>query len=423
MVLVDDVFQVGRNTQGKPHPSIITVLCNNFETFSLNGRPGHVSDMAMKLELLHPNALCPKVPRRVSPNKCWVINNTLDQLLDWDVIKPSNPSVSYPVLLVKQGAKWCFCVNYRGLNTSTIADQYPLLHINNVFQALYRHKFFSGLDAVHGYHQLDMAEEDQWKTAFVCYRGLYQYKRIPFGLKNMPAFFQCFMDHLLGHMRWTEALVYLDDMVVFSSSLEQHAKSLDCLLKMAQKVGLKFLPMKCHFALSSLTLLGRWVSTQGISVLLDHTQAVKSLSPPMTLQGLYHMVGLFNYYRNFIPNYAGWASPLTSLLCGHKYQRSSKGMWQLVNTNGQTTKASDINIEWGTAQDKALDDLKGVLSSLPTLAYPDFSRPFLLYVDASQKAFAAALHQELPPSNSYCATDKSAAALPADAIGLDLSPM
>ncbi|SAM78137.1 uncharacterized protein UBRO_20558 [Ustilago bromivora] len=205
------------------------------------------------------------------------------------------------------------------------------------------------------------------------------------------------MDHLLGHMWWTEALVYLDDVVVFSLSLEQHAKSLDCLLKAAWKVGLKFSPSKCHFALSSLTLLGWWVSTQGILVLLDHSQAVKSLSPPRTLQDLYHMVGLFNYYHDFILNYASQASPLTSLLHGHKYQCSSKGTWQLVNTNGQTMKALDINIDWGTVQDKALDDLKGALSSPPTLAYLDFSRPFLLDVDASQKAFAAALHQELAP--------------------------
>ncbi|SAM82182.1 uncharacterized protein UBRO_20641 [Ustilago bromivora] len=135
------------------------------------------------------------------------------------------------------------------------------------------------------------------------------------------------------------------------------------------------------------------------------------------------MVGLFNYYHDFIPNYAGRASPLTNLLHGHKYQCSSKGTWQLVDANGQTMKALDINIDWGMAQDKALNDLKGMLSSLPTLAYPDFSHPFLLYVDVSQRAFAAALHQQLPPSNSYSVMDKSAAALPADTIGLDLSPM
>ncbi|SAM85678.1 uncharacterized protein UBRO_20381 [Ustilago bromivora] len=377
----------------------------------------------MWLDLAHLDALCPEALCRVSPDKRQVIDDTLDQLLSWDIIKPSNSPVSYPVLLIKQGPKWRFCVDYRGLNTATIANQYPLLHINDIFQALRSHKFFSRLDVVRGYHQLNVNEGDYWKTTFVCHHRLYQYKRVPFGLKNMLAFFQCFMDHLLGCMRWTEALVYLDDIVVFSSLLEQHARSLDCLLKAAHKVGLKFSPTKCHFALSSLTLLGRQVSTQGISVLTNHTQAIQTLTPPVTLQGLYHMVGLFNYYRDFIPNYTGLATPLTNLLWGHKYQHSTKGTWQLVDADRKTTRAVDIKIDWGMAQDKTLAELKAALSSLPTLAYPDFNHPFLLYVDASQQAFAAALHQQLPLSDSDSIKNKSATASPAEANNLDIPPM
>ncbi|SPC67793.1 uncharacterized protein UHOD_12042 [Ustilago sp. UG-2017b] len=302
-VLVDDVFQVGRNTQGKAHPSVVTVLCNNLDTFSLDGRPGQVSNVTMKLKLSHPDAL------------------------------PIKLLVSYPVLLVKQ-------------------DRYSLPRIDDVFQALHSNKFFSGLDTVWGYYQLDVDKEDHWKMAFVCHRGLFQYKQVPFGLKNAPAFFQRFMDHFLGHMSWTEALVYLNDVVVLSSSLKQHAKSLDCLLKAAHKVGLKFSPAKCH-----------------------------------------------------------------------KYQRSTKGMWQLVNANGSTTKASDIKINWEAAQDKALASLKAALSSPPTLAYPDFSCPFFLYVDASQQAFAAALHQRLPLSDCSTTTAKSAAATHAEVNDLDLPAM
>ncbi|SOV01665.1 uncharacterized protein UDID_18167 [Ustilago sp. UG-2017a] len=366
-VLVDDVFQVGRNTQGKAHPSVVTVLCNNLDTFSLNGRPGQVSNVTMKLKLSHPDALCPEAPCRVSPDKRQVIDKTLDQLLDWDVIEPSNSSVSYPVLLVKQGTKWWFCVDYRGLNTATIADRYSLPRINDVFQALHGNKFFSGLDTVWGYYQLDVDKEDHWKMAFVCHRGLFQYKQVPLGLKNPPAFFQRFMDHLLGHMSWTEALVYLNDVVVFSSSLKQHAKSLDCLLKAAHKVGLK--PHS------------------------SSPNAVPTLDTPRLVP--------------FV----------------HKYQRSTKGMWQLVNANGSTTKASDIKINWEAAQDKALASLKAALSSPPTLAYPDFSRPFFLYVDASQQAFAAALHQRLPLSDCSTTTAKSAATTHAEVNDLDLPAM
>ncbi|SYW85347.1 uncharacterized protein UBRO2_05786 [Ustilago bromivora] len=111
------------------------------------------------------------------------------------------------------------------------------------------------------------------------------------------------------------------------------------------------------------------------------------------------------------------------MLWGHKYQCSTKGTWQLVDTKGRTTKASDIRINWGAAQDKALTDLKAALSSPPTLAYPDFTQLFLLYVDASQQAFTAALHQQLPLSNSDSTTGKSATTTPAEANGLDLLAM
>ncbi|KAJ1033411.1 hypothetical protein NDA13_001402 [Ustilago tritici] len=304
-ILVDNVFQVGQDTQGQPHPSIVTVLHNNLDAFLLDGRPGHISDITMQLKLAHPDTLHPKAPHRVSPDKHQVIDDTLDQLLGWDVIEPSNSPVSYPVLLIKQGAKW---------------------------------------------------------------------------------------------------------------------RLLDCLLKAARKVGLKFSPAKCHFALSSLTLLGQWISTQGISVLVNHTQAIQTLTPPATLQGLHHMMGLFSYYCNFIPNYAGLTTPLTNLLQGHKYQHSTKGTWQLVDADGKTTKAMDIKINWGTAQDKALANLKAAFSSLPTLVYPDFNHLFLLYIDASQQAFAAALHQQLPLSDSDSTKNKLATATPAEANNLDIPP-
>ncbi|SAM84392.1 uncharacterized protein UBRO_20308 [Ustilago bromivora] len=135
------------------------------------------------------------------------------------------------------------------------------------------------------------------------------------------------------------------------------------------------------------------------------------------------MVGLFNYYHNFILNYASLATPLTNLLWGHKYQHSTKGMWQLVDADRKTTRAVDIKIDWGTAQDKALAELKAALSSPPTLAYPDFNCPFLLYVNVSQQVFAAALHQQLPLSDSDSTKNKSAAASPAEANDLDIPPM
>ncbi|SPO28028.1 uncharacterized protein UTRI_05171 [Ustilago trichophora] len=393
---VDDTFEVGLDDTGQPHTAIVEVLRRHVNAFSLDGKPGRVTGTAMNIPLRAGDTLKPEAPRRVSPEKRQVIEDTLDQLADWDVIEPSTSSVSYPVLLVRQGQKWRFCVDYRGLNAATIPDRYPLPRIDDVFEALAGNRYFSGLDAIRGYHQINIAPEDRWKTAFVCHKGLFQYKHIPFGLTNAPSFFQRFMDRLLGSMRWTEALVYLDDVVIFSQTLDQHARSLEKLLSAATSVGLRFSPKKCHFAISSLDLLGRHVSTDGISVLQDRVTAVTAIAPPQTLQQLYHVLGLFNYYRDFIPGYAIKAAPLTALLKGHRYKKFGD-KWYLVDNNDLKTSASQVKLAWSAEHDEALNSLKAALTTPPTLAYPDYSRPFYLYIDASGQAFAAALHQRLPP--------------------------
>lgn len=200
-------------------------------------------------------------------------------------------------------------------------------------------------------------------------------------------------------MRWSKALVYFDDVVIFSCTLEAHANSLDKLLASAARVGLKFSPDKCHFALPSLSLLGRTVSTSGVSVLHDRAHAIQSIASPANLQQLYHVLGLFNYYRQFIPGYAAKAAPLTGLIKGHCYLKFGE-KWHLTDAEGHRTSPSQVHLPWTAAHNDALASLKTALSSPPTLAYPDYDRPFILYVDASTQAFAAALHQRLPPPST-----------------------
>ncbi|KAJ1020373.1 hypothetical protein NDA13_005693 [Ustilago tritici] len=138
------------------------------------------------------------------------------------------------------------------------------------------------------------------------------------------------MDGLLGSMRWRQVLVYIDDVVVFSLTLEQHVKSLDTLLSTAKRVGLRFSPAKCQFAMTEITLLSQHVSTAGISICEDHATAVRKLAA-LTLQQLYQLLGLFNYYCAFILNYATLTSPLTSLLKGYQYPKPS--LWHSTNSS------------------------------------------------------------------------------------------
>ncbi|KAE8241393.1 hypothetical protein A4X06_0g7555 [Tilletia controversa] len=362
--LVDDAFRIGVDSCGQPSLAVIELLRRHKSAFALDGRPGRVDGFDMGIQLRPDVHLRPEAPCRASPAKREAMDAAIDQLLDWDVIEPSSSSVSFPVLMVKQLNKWRFCVDYRQLNTHTIPDRYPLPTIDAIFQTLAGKKWFSALDAIRGYHQLGVKSEDRWKTAFVCHRGLYQYKMVPFGLRNAPAVFQRLMDHILGPLRWSQAVIYIDDTVIATDTLEGHLSALDTLLSSASKVGLKFSPSKCTFAISSLVLLGRKVSGAGVAVWKDRAAAVADLARPSTLHDLYHVLGLFGYYRAFVHRFAEVAAPLTRLLRGWRYE-TSDGHSSLVNTEGKAAVASRVMIPWEAEQQ----------------------------ANASKEAYAAILHQ------------------------------
>ncbi|KAE8269828.1 hypothetical protein A4X09_0g2516 [Tilletia walkeri] len=402
-VMVDGHFRVGIDADGNVHEEIATLLRRHHSAFALDGRPGRVQGDEMSLPLQPGAPLPSEPPRRASPEKRAAMDAALDQLLEWGVVEPSSSPVSFPVLMIRQGPKWRFCVDYRKLNEITIPDRYPLPTTDAVFQTLLGKRWFSALDALRGYHQQGVKEEDRWKTAFICHRGLYQYNTVPFGLRNAPAIFQRLMDKVLGGLRWKDAVVYIDDIVVATMTLEEHLAALDTLLSQAASVGLKFSPSKCTFGVPSLTLLGRKVSGAGVAVWQDRAKAVHDLSPPRTLQDLYHVLGLFGYYRAFVHQFAQLAAPLTQFTRGWRYERRN-GHTTLVNSSGDTTAASKVTIEWGPAQQRSFDLLKAAIANPPTLAHPDPSRPYVLYVDASKLAFAAILHQvhvETPPAEVH----------------------
>ncbi|KAE8262417.1 hypothetical protein A4X09_0g7468, partial [Tilletia walkeri] len=391
-VVVDDHFRIGVDSDGQAQPDIARLLRSHASAFALDGRPGRVVGEEMTIPLIPGAPIHSEPPRRASPEKRAAMDSALDQLLEWDVVEPSSSPVSFPVLMVRQGPKWRFCVDYRKLNEVTVPDRYPLPTTDAVFQTLLGKRWFSALDALRGYHQQPVKEEDRWKTAFVCHRGLYQYKTVPFGLRNAPAVFQRLMDKILGQLRWKDAVVYIDDIAVATVTLEEHLRALDTLLTRATAVGLKFSPSKCTFGVPSLTLLGRKVSGAGVAVWQDRARAIRELPLPRTLQDLYHVLGLFGYYRAFIPRFAELAAPLTRLTRGWRYERRGDRT-VLLNSSGDSTPANKVTLEWGSDQQQSFDLLKAAVADPPTLAHPDPGRPYILYVDASKLAFAAILHQ------------------------------
>ncbi|KAE8242688.1 hypothetical protein A4X06_0g6797 [Tilletia controversa] len=349
-VTIDDAFKVGVDATGTAHPAVVDVLRRHRAAFALDGRPGRIDGHDMGITLLPDSVLQSEPPRRASPEKRAAMDTAIEQLLAWDVIEPSDSPVSFPVVMVRQNGKWRFCVDYRNLNARTVPDRYPLPTIDSIFQTLCGKKVFSSLDAIRGYHQLGVKSEDRWKTAFVCHRGLYQYKTVPFGLRNAPAVFQRMMDKVLGPLRWNQAVVYIDDSVIATDTMDEHVAALDTLLKSATATGLKFSPAKCTFGVPSLTLLGRKVSGAGVAIWADRAQA-------------------------------GW-----------RYE-SADGHTRLVNIEAKPATASRVPIDWGDLQQRSFEDLRQAIAHPPVLAHPDPSRPYLLYTDASKGALAAILHQ------------------------------
>ncbi|KAE8244981.1 hypothetical protein A4X13_0g6140 [Tilletia indica] len=347
---------------GEPHPSVVALPRAHKDAFALDGRPGRIEDHDMPITLVPDAVLPPEPPRRASPEKRAAMDAAIEQLLDWDVIEPSQSPTSFPVVMVKQNGKWRFCVDYRQLNAKTVPDRYPLPTIDAIFQTLTGKTWFSSLDAIRGYHQLGVEPDDRWKTAFVCRRGLYQNKRVPFGLRNAPAIFQRLMDKVLGRLRWQQAVVYIDDSVIAADTLEEHNAALQTLLENATAVGLKFSPAKCTFAVPSLTLLGRKVSGAGVAIWADGLRQSKK------------------------------AAPLTRLLKGWRYE-SADGQTRLVNTEGKAVSAGRVPLSWGSEQQDSFESLRAAVANPPVLAHPDPSRPYILYTDASKNALAAILHQ------------------------------
>ena len=303
------------------------------------------------------------------------IKNHVKKLLENDAIQPSNSPYNSPTCIVPkkpdaQGiVKTRMVIDYRGLNQKTIGDAYPLPNICDILDQLGGAKYFSTLDLASGFHQIPMDQDSQAKTAFSTPYGHYEFKRMPFGLKNAPSTFQRLMDQILSGLQGNELFVYMDDIVVYASSLEEHSVKLKKLLGRLKTANLTLQPEKCHFLGKEITYLGHVITQNGVKPDPRKIEAVKNFPLPKTRKNIKQFLGLIGYYRRFIPDFAKLAKPLTFL-----------------------TKLG-VKYIWGQPQQKAFEELRDIILQDPILQYPDFSKPFLVTTDASDYAVGAILSQ------------------------------
>ena len=300
------------------------------------------------------------------------VSELVDSMLSRGIIESSDSPWASPVVLVrKKDGKTRFCVDFRKLNDCTRKDAQPLPRIDESLDALGGACFFSTLDLASGYWQVMMDPKSKEKTAFTTPYGLYQFRVMPFGLCNAPATFQRLMERVLSGLHWTACLVYLDDIIIFSKTVEQHLALLRDVLSRLRRAGLKVKPSKCHLLQTSVHYLGHVVSAKGIETDPGKVKCVSNWPIPTTSKELSSFLGLASYYRRFIKNFAHVAAPLHVLI--HKGKP-----WQ-----------------WTTECTEAFFELKKMLISAPVLTLPDFSKSFVLDTDASGEGLGAVLSQTI----------------------------
>lgn len=237
------------------------------------------------------------------------------------------------------------------------------------------------LDLRAGYWQVELEEDDKKKTAFTIGNlGFYEFNAMPFGLTNSPATFQRLMERCLGDMQYRDCLVYLDDIIVFSSTIEEHISRLQSVFQRLKEFGLKLKPSKCHFLQEKVKYLGHIVSKNGVETDPDKTSAVRDWPVPRSIKELQKFLGFIGFYRRFIQSFSQMAYPLNKLLKGHSNTKS-------VNKPKPVFK-------WDQEQQIAFDSLKTAITTTPILAFADYTRPFQLHIDASSHGLGAVLYQK-----------------------------
>jgi len=308
--------------------------------------------------------------RRYPPAHVEVISDHVDNMLDHGIIEPvSSPWASNVVLVRKKDGTYRCCIDYRQLNAVTTRDAYPLPRIDTCLDAMAEAKWFSTFDLRSSYHQVKVADEDMDKTAFICPRGMYRYRNMPFGLCNAGATFQRLMDVVLSGLNLEICLVYLDDIVVYSKTIEEHLERLEAVLSRLCQAGLKLKPEKCKFFQRSVVFLGHVISHRGIGTDPAKVQAVAEWPTPTNVRQVSAFIGLASYYRRFVRDFASIAAPLHALM--KKNQR----------------------FVWGEKEQESFEQLKLVLTTPPVLAMPSDSGEFVLDTDASDTEIGSVLSQ------------------------------
>uniref|UniRef100_A0A3B1IUI3 Gypsy retrotransposon integrase-like protein 1 n=3 Tax=Astyanax mexicanus TaxID=7994 RepID=A0A3B1IUI3_ASTMX len=333
--------------------------------------------------------------RRIAPADIDEVRRHLQELLAAGIIKESRSPYASPIVVArKRNGKIRMCIDYRTLNARTIPDQYTVPRIDDALDCLAGSKWFSVLDLRSGYYQIAMADSDKEKTAFLCPLGFFQFERMPQGITGAPATFQRLMERAVGDMNLLQCLVYLDDLIVFGRTLEEHEERLLKVLDRLEEYGLKVSIDKCQFCQAQVKYVGHIVSEAGIATDPEKIRAVAQWKQPTDLKSLQSFLGFCGYYRRFIANYSSIVRPLTDLTRG--YLPTQKGKATSRDKSEYFRRSEPFGDRWTSNCTEAFRNILHSLTNAPVLAFADPTKPYILHVDASLDGLGAVLNQEYP---------------------------
>jgi transposase InsO family protein len=307
---------------------------------------------------------------QLSPKESTTLKEYIDENLQKGYIRASKSSAGYPIIFVpKKDGSLRLCVDYRQLNSITIKDRHPLPLIQEMQDRIQGAKYFSKYDITNAYHRIRIKPGHEWKTAFRTKYGHYEYLVMPFGLTNAPATFQRFIFSVLEEYLDVFVVAYLDDILVFSKTLDEHIKHNKLVLSKLRDAEVTLKLKKCEFHVQETSFLGYRISLDGLGMEEDKVKSILEWPTPKNVKEIQQFLGLANYYRKIIDGYAGIATGL--------YRFTKKGQ----------------AFAWDEAAEKSFQNLKALFSKKTIVANFNYDLPTVLETDASDYALGARLIQ------------------------------
>ncbi|CAC5424650.1 unnamed protein product [Mytilus coruscus] len=366
---VKDQFTLSDHLSEMQQTELASLLYKNIDLFVTDDNPnlGYTKLIEHTIHLKPDATGKHQKPYRLPPYKREILRHHLDKLLKQGIISPVSETedlpITSPIVLVTKRStssdqhapqNFRFCCDFRYLNSQTQEFKYTIPNLQELTESFSEMtpNYITSIDLSSGFFQMGITPESSRYTAFNTCFGTYKFLRLPMGLKTSPNTFQLLMDRVLHGLKFKSCLCYLDDVLICSESFDQHISDLGEVLGRFRDAGLKLGPKKCSFATQSCVFLGHLISKDGILPPADRVQAIQEYPAPRNVKELRRLIGLFNWFKKFIPNFSATISPLTRLL-----------------KKNQTFK-------WGKEQDIAFNDLKDRLVNSEMLSFPQFNMQF-----------------------------------------------